>query len=234
MIASFLKLIKVNKNTMSATIKVAILENHQIFIDSYVMRLHEVRELEVVGIAYNGKELDGLLSDHHEINVLIMDIQVPTSSKDQNHIFILTYIQKILNLKPNMKILLISMLKVQTLVKALVEEGINGYIFKDDNLSIRNLHVVVKNIARGEKYFSETARSMLEDTSPNPYGLTQRQLEILSICAIYPDLSLDQLALKLDIASSTLRNTLSESYARLKVHNKTAALAQARLLGLIP
>lgn len=219
---------------MSTKIKVAILENQQTFIDSYMLYLNEVGEIKVVGIANNGAELDELLSDHHEVNVLVMDIQVPTSASDQNHIFMLTYIQKILGIKPNLKILMISMLKTQVLVKAFHQAGISGYIFKDDSYSIRKLHVVVKNMARGEKYFSENARSILEDPSPNPYGLTQRQLEILSMCAIYPDLSLDQLALKLDIAGSTLRNTLSESYARLKVHNKTAALVHARLLGLIP
>jgi DNA-binding NarL/FixJ family response regulator len=218
---------------MPTKIKVVILENHQIFIDGYLARLREAGDIEIVGIANNGEELNGLLLDHHEINVLIMDIQVPTSASDPSHLFMPTYLQNILDIKPNLKVLIISMLKVKVLVRSLVEAGLSGYILKDDGLAIRNLYVAVKNIVRGEKYFSENVKFMLDDTSPNPYGLTQRQLEILSVCATYPDLSLDQLAAKLGIASSTLRNTLSESYARLKVRNKAAALAQARLLGLI-
>jgi len=219
---------------MTSKIKVAILENHQIFIDSYVMRLHNVDGITVAGIANNGKELDKIIANRDGINVLIMDVQTPVSADDQSYIFIPTYIQQILDAKPSLKVLMISMLKARVLIKMFNEAGSSGYVFKDDSYSIRNLHIVVKNVARGKKYFSEEAWSMLEDTAPLPYGLTQRQLEILSMSAMYPDLQLDQLALKFGIASSTLRNTLSETYARLKVHNKTAAIEHARSLGLIP
>ncbi len=222
---------------MSPKIKIAILENQQFFIDTYVMSLHkeeeEEEEIQVVGIAKNSEELNGLLSKHHDINVLIMDVQVPISHGNQGHVFSLTYVQKILDIKPYLNILLISMLKSQVFVKSLGEAGVSGYIFKDDNHSLQNLSAIVKNIIRGKTYFSENAKLILENALPNPSGLTQRQLEILYACAVHPDLSLDQLALHLDIASSTLRNTLSAAYARLKVHNKTTAIERLISLGII-
>lgn len=218
---------------MASNIKVIILENHKIFIDSYVTSLHNVGEVQIIGVAQNGEELDGLLSIHHDINILIMDAQVPISSNNKDHVFSLTYVREILEIKPFLKILLISMLKSQVLVKALDEAGVSGYIFKDDSHSMGNLYAIVKNITRGKKYFSENARSILVNDLPSFSGLTQRQLEILYACALYPDLPLDQLALKLNIASSTLRNTLSESYARLMVRNKTTAIERLKSLGII-
>lgn len=214
-------------------IKVAILEDHQSIIDSYVMRLREAKEIQIVGIAYHGEELDNILAARRDVNVLIMDIQVPISLDDKNYIFMPTYIPKILESNPNLSILMISMLKEQVFIRALVEAGVSGYIFKDDGASIRKLHIVVKKIARGEKYFSEGIKATLEDTIPNRRLLTQRQLEILAVCAAHPDASSDQLAIKIGISGSTVRNALSESYQRLNVRNKTAALARAKSLGLI-
>lgn len=63
--------------------------------------------------------------------------------------------------------------------------------------------------------------------------LTPRQMQVLSLCAAFPDLSTAQLAEQLEIAPSTLRNLMSESYLRLSVRNRAAAIAKARQLGLI-
>jgi DNA-binding NarL/FixJ family response regulator len=44
---------------------------------------------------------------------------------------------------------------------------------------------------------------------------------------------MELIAKDLNIAGSTLRNLLSDSYKRLKVRNLTAAIIRARELGLI-
>jgi len=62
---------------------------------------------------------------------------------------------------------------------------------------------------------------------------TVRQLEVLSLCASYPDATSAELANRLGIANSTFRNLLSEAYLRLDVRNRTSAIAKARQLGLI-
>jgi DNA-binding CsgD family transcriptional regulator len=90
-------------------------------------------------------------------------------------------------------------------------------------------------VSKGELYLSENAKVKLQEAgSGNKLGITNRQLEILSLCAAYPDLSSDQLADRLGVASSSLRTTLSETYFRLNVHTKAAAISKARELGLIP
>jgi len=63
--------------------------------------------------------------------------------------------------------------------------------------------------------------------------LTARQLQALSLCAAYPDATTGELADMLGVAHSTLRNLLSEAYLRLDVRNRTAAIEQARKMGLI-
>lgn len=64
-------------------------------------------------------------------------------------------------------------------------------------------------------------------------NLTARQIEVLTLCVNYPDLSPQGLAEKLGVIPSTLRNILSTIYLRLGVTSRVAAIAEARKLGLI-
>jgi two-component system capsular synthesis response regulator RcsB len=217
---------------MSAFIKIAILEDHLSVVDGYMFRLRDANDMGVVGVTSNGEELTSLLKEHIDIDVLIMDVHAPVSPNDSNFFPILYLAPRILEEHPNIRILIISMVTEAPLIRALIDIGINGYILKDDSESIRKLPAVIRNINRGELYFSETVKDKLGNAG-NRFGITNRQLEILSLCAAYPDLSSDQLAERLGVASSSLRTTLSETYARLDVHNKAAAISRAKDLGLI-
>ena len=218
---------------MTPFIKVAILEDHQSVVDGYMFRLREAKDMAIVGVAANGEILSDLLQEHPDICVLLMDVQVPISSDDSNIIPILHLVPKILEKRPSIHILIISMFMSPPLVKELVDAGVCGYILKEDSESIRNLPAVIRRVMHGELYFSEVVKEKLDGELQNTLGITHRQLEILSLCAAYPDLSSDQLAERLGIVSSSLRTTLSETYARLKVHNKAAAISRAKDLGLI-
>ncbi len=181
----------------------------------------------------NGEELNALLATHLEIDILIMDINVPVSTQNKNFFPILQLVPKIIEEHPNTRVLIISMLSELNLIKELVDAGISGYVVKDDVESIRALSSILRKINRGELYFSESIKGKLQDFV-NQFGLTNRQLEILSVCAAYPDLTSEQVAEMIDIASSSLRTTLSAIYSRLNVRSKAAAIFKAKDLGLIP
>jgi DNA-binding NarL/FixJ family response regulator len=118
------------------------------------------------------------------------------------------------------------------LIDALVNTGISGYVFKDDQASIQKLNKIVDIIAKGGIYFSQGA---YRDTQDEPIGslLTPRQLEALSLCGSCPDGDTITLAGKLGITGSTLRNLLSGAYLRLGVRTRAAAIAKAQQLGLL-
>jgi two-component system nitrate/nitrite response regulator NarL len=219
---------------MRSPIKVAILEDHQSIIDGYQLRLDDASGIKVVGTASNGEELNSMLVQHPAIDVLIMDITVPSSPINENPIPILQYVPQILEGKPNLNILIISMHTQASLVKALADVGVSGYIFKHDSDSIRRLPAIIRSISSGQKYFTDNSHGEIHTENAAKQILTGRQLQVLAFCAANPDLSTDQVATELGIASSTIRNLLSESYERLNVHTKAAAIAKARMLGLIP
>ena len=220
---------------MAPEIRVAILDDHQSIVDGYIYRLNSTPAIKVVGSASFGEDLEPLLTNH-PADVLLLDIHVPTSSNNQNPFPVLHVIPKILEIFPNLSVLVISMLVQQTLIESLIDAGVSGYIFKDDSASIQQLSQIVTMVANGGIYFSQKAYLKLNRTAAKQKDntMTARQLEVLSLCAAYPDYSTSELAQHLGIAPSTLRNLLSGAYLRLGVRTRVAAVAKIQQLGLIP
>ena len=219
---------------MPNRIRVAILDDHQSIVDGYLYRLGQSAEINVVGSASFGEELEPLLAEH-PADVLLLDIHVPASRTNHNPFPILHMIPSLLQKYPNLNILAISILTQPTLINALIEAGVSGYIFKDDQASIQQLPKIVVMVANGGIYFSQDAYQKLrgDGTLRKEPTMTARQLEALSLCAAYPDSSTEELAGQLGVASSTLRNLLSNLYLRLDVRTRAAAIAKAQQMGLI-
>jgi two-component system nitrate/nitrite response regulator NarL len=217
-------------------VRVAILDDHQSIIDGYMHRLNQDSNIEVVATAFYGEELEPILAKQ-PVDVLLLDVHVPTSPQNSNPYPILYLLPKLLQIYPRLGILVISMDANRTLISTVMEAGASGYILKDDQASIRNLATVIRAVANSSIYLSEQAAESYRQVRRRMEGgadvITERQLEALSLCAAYPDQSTDLLAQKMKIANSTMRNLLSGAYVKLNVHNRTAAVARARQLGLI-
>jgi len=220
-------------STSAKKIRVAILDDHQSSLDSYTLRLTGKGNIEVVGTAGYGVELDPLLEEN-QVDVLVLDVGVPNSEEDRNPYPILHVLPRLRKSYPLMAVLIISMYDQPNLVKAALDAGASGYILKEDREAIVQLAEVVTLVKTGGIYLSQKLRSMLVDagTHRGPL-LSARQKEALSLAAAYPDISTQEMAERMNIASSTVRNLLSKAYKRLKVHSRSAAIEKARALGLI-
>jgi DNA-binding NarL/FixJ family response regulator len=215
-------------------VRVAILDDHQSIIDGYLYRLGQTPEIEIVGTATYGEELEPMLSKR-PVSVLLLDLSVRTSPQNPNPFPILHVLPRLLQKHPNLCVLVISMFSEPGLMRSLVEAGVSGYILKDDQPAFRELGNVVLSIANGGIYFSKRAHSLYlqsENLDTNDL-LTPRQMEVISLCAAYPDASTSDLAQMMTISNSTVRNLLSSVYLRLAVHSRTAAVEKARELGLV-
>lgn len=213
---------------------VAILDDHQSIIDGYTYRLEQRPEITIVSTALYGDELHPLLRKH-AVDVLLMDLSIQTSANDPSPYPVLRIIPQLLEEYPDLKVLVISMYAGSGLMRLVMESGVSGYISKDDHAAFKQLGNIVWSIADGDIYFSEEAYRLYRQYENIKTGelLTHRQLEVLSLCSIHPDLSTAELASMLAISNSTVRNLLSGAYLRLGVHSRIAALEKARELGLI-
>lgn len=217
---------------MSTKIRVAILDDHQSVIDGYLFRLNPFPDIEVVATARYGEDLEMLLKQQ-TVDVLLLDIQVQVSPENPNPYPVLQVIPRLLQFHPDMAVLVITMYGQSTLVRNVIEAGCSGYILKEDWVAIENLAAIIRSAASGGVYFSQKVHQAYRRHLPVEAKLTQRQLEALSLCAAYPDAKISDLAKKMCVANSTMRNLLSNAYLRLEVTNKTAAVLKARQLGLI-
>jgi two-component system nitrate/nitrite response regulator NarL len=215
-------------------VRVAILDDHQSIIDGYSYRLSSTPEIEVVATATYGEELEPLLV-RHPVDVLLLDLSVRTSPENSNPFPVLYIIPKLLQKYSRLSILVISMFAEPGLMRSLIEAGVSGYVLKDDQSAFRELGNIVLSVAHGGIFFSKKAHSLYMQTDAVNGGelLTPRQLEVLSLCAAYPDANTADLAEMMSISNSTVRNLLSNLYMRLGVHSRTAAVEKAREMGLV-
>lgn len=215
-------------------VRVAILDDHQSIIDGYIYRLSNTPGIEVVATGNFGEELETVLSKH-PADVLLLDLSVRTSPDNPNPFPILYLVPKLLQKYPNLNVLIISMFAEPGLMRSIMEAGASGYILKDDLSAFRELGNVVLSVAHGGIYFSKKAHSlyMQADATNGSDLLTPRQMEVISLCAAYPDASTSDLAQMMTVSNSTVRNLLSSLYLRLGVHSRTAAIEKAREMGLI-
>ncbi len=215
-------------------VRVAILDDHQSIIDGYLYRLSQTPQIEVVGTASYGNDLEPLLAAHL-VDVLFLDINVPTAPGNPNPYPILHVISRLSQIHPDLSILVISMLTERALITAVMEAGARGYLLKDDGEAVRNLGAIVLAVAGGEIYLSDQAQQQILTRQPKGKAvvLTPRQREMLSLCVAYPDWSLQDVAATLNVDYSTVRNTLAHAYLRLGVRSLSAAMAKARQLGLV-
>lgn len=215
---------------MKSKVQVAIMDDHQSIVDGYLYRLSQFPEIEVVVTLAYGDELEPALSEH-PADVLLLDVEVPASQTNSHPYPILHTIPKLLQLYPDLAILVISMHTGRGLIRAVVEAGASGYILKDDRQKLQELGKAVLSVAWGGVCFSDKALKAALDKKDEP--LSGRQLEAISLCASYPNSKTAELALKMKIANSTLRNLLSGAYLKLGVQTRAAAVDKARQMGII-
>ena len=218
---------------MNKKIRVTILDDHQNIIDGYVFRLSANPQIEVVATISFGELLEPTLAGH-PTDVLLLDVNVPTSVENPNPYPILYAIPKLLQAYAGLNILVVSMYAERGLIRAVMEAGASGYILKDDQTTARDLGSVVTSVAGGGIHFSQKAHQLyIKHLSKESNLLSPRQLEALSLCAAYPNNTTALLANIMAVSNSTVRNLLSTAYLKLDVNNRAAAIARAQQLGLI-
>lgn len=218
---------------MTKPIQVTILDDHQTILDGYHFRLAGSSRVEIAAILRFGGELEAAL-EKHSTDVLLLDINVPISEANPNPYPILHVIPSLLQKYPNLAILVISMHNDRSLVRAVMAAGASGYILKDDQAILVDLENVIASVAAGGIALSrEISNILFQPNASEDMPLSQRQLEVLSLSLAFPDDTTADLAKRMSVANSTVRNLLSGAYIRLGVRTRTAAIAKARKMGLV-
>lgn len=162
---------------VSKSIKIAIVDDHQIVIDGIVALLNGHKELEVVAMDTSAQNML-LRMANLKVDLLLTDIMMP----EMNGHELATIVRKTY---PDTKILALSMSGQGELVDAMINQAdINGYVLK--NISKQELLNAIQKIANGGIYFSEEVLNELAAFSQmrkeeEKVQLTVREKEIIQL-----------------------------------------------------
>ena len=222
-----------------APIRVGIADDHPIF--RYGMRalLGAKADMEVVGEATTGEEAVAL-AETPALDVLLMDVNMPGCGG-------IEATARIHERRPQLAILVVTMLEDDS-VFAAMRAGARGYILKgaqpDDTLR------AIRAVALGEAIFSPGIAERLmayfaqlpavsaalspvhaeQPMAPVLPQLTERERDVLRLIA--QGLNNAAIAERLVLSTKTVRNYVSDIFAKLHVADRVQAALRAHSAGL--
>jgi DNA-binding NarL/FixJ family response regulator len=214
---------------VSDSIRVVIADDHPVFRDGLRGILASVEGVEVLEEAATGEEAVAAAATHQP-DVVVMDLHMP----DLNGI---EATRRILHESPHVGVVVLTMFEDDASVFAAMRAGARGYLLKgaDKEEIVR----AIQAIGSGEAIFGPAiARRVIEYFSaPQVAGppqafpeLTAREREILDHIA--QGLNNETIARKLYLSPKTVRNHVSNIFAKLQVADRAQAIVRARDAGL--
>ena len=208
-------------NQSNLPINLLITDDHQLITEGLSQILKAEKMIGEIYTAKNGKEaVDTVLKE--DIDCIIMDINMP----ELNGMEATKLIKKE---KPEIKIIVVSMLCDPSIVSKMLKAGADAFINKDTGKA--ELLKAIDKVMRNEKYISPEISNDLfthlsdrnVSTSANEKHLTKREIEIIGYIA--EGLTNNEIAAKLFLSNVTVETHRKNMLAKLQLKN-TAALVK--------
>jgi DNA-binding NarL/FixJ family response regulator len=192
--------------------KVLIVDDHKIINDGMKLLVSSHEGFEVIGQCYNGKEAIEFIQTK-EPNYIVMDINMPV----MDGIEATSTIKKI---KPQVKIIALTMLGDFANVSKMIEAGADGYILK--NTDSDEFFTAIRSIENGNMYLNPEINQVLLRgmKEQKDIHLTKREKEILKL--IVEGLSTKQIADKLFLGEETIKSHRKNLMSKLNQPNVAA------------
>ena len=214
-------------------IKIAIAEDNSFLAKVVIEKLSFFNDLKYKFRGINGIELIQKLDRDHNVDVILMDIQMPEMDGIET-----TEIVK--KKYPHIKIIMITIFDDDENIFNAIKAGANGYLLKE--VDAENLHKCILEVINGGapmtpsialKTLNLLRNPILaeNDDAINEIKLSSRETGILEHLSI--GLNYNEIADNLIISPSTVRKHIENIYKKLQVHNKVEAVLKAKKHNLI-
>lgn len=205
--------------------RILVVDDHNLFREGLVSLLSSYPDLTVVGQASTAK---GAVEKAVELSpdLVLLDVSLPDRSG-------IEAISEILSLRPETKIVMLTVYETDNLLLEAVRNGAAGYLLKD--IPITKLLVALRGLANGEAALSRkmTARIMKEYQRNKANGvggdrmntLTMRELEILDL--IITGATNQEIADRLVLSENTVKVHIHNILEKLHLRNRHEATRYA-------
>lgn len=206
-------------------IRVLIADDHPHFRDGMRALLLSAPDVEVVGEAGDGEKAISM-AERLQPDVVLMDLNMPGVGG-------IEATRRIIHTSPHIAVLVVSMYEDDDSVFAALKAGARGYLLKGA-LKAEILRSI-RAVTSGEAIFGPAIarRLMGYFATPRPEAfpeLTEREREVLDLIARHE--TNPEIARKLHLSEKTVRNHVSNIFAKLQVADRAGAIIRAREAGL--
>lgn len=195
--------------------RIIVVDDHAILLDGIKSLLDKTPGLVITNVFNTAeKALEFLKAD--DADLLITDFNLPGMDG-------LSLIHTVKRIRPELKILVLSMHNEGHLIKEILRSGVNGFVLKTD--SHKELVLAIQEVLNGKVYLSSDVNKLLIQNLQNPDEgklLTAREREIVKLIA--EEYSNKQIAEALFISERTVETH------RKNIFRKTGT---SSLVGLI-
>ncbi len=217
--------------------KILLVDDHVLFREGVASLLDTQTDMTVLGEAVSVQEA---IAKARELkpDTILMDITLPDGSG-------LEATRQILAEQPKVNIVFLTVHEDNERLFEAIKNGGKGYLLK--NTRTASLLEMLRGLDRGEtaisrrmasRIITEFARmstqldTVIPDTSEEDIVLTNREIDVLKL--VTNDASNKEIAARLVVAESTVKNHMSNILNKLHLKNRREAAAYARRHGLIP
>ncbi len=210
-------------------IRVLLADDHTLVRSGFRALIQQLKGIEVVAEAADGREALRLVGKHRP-DVVLMDIAMP----ELNGLDATARMRKQF---PKVPVLLLSMHNSDEYVSTALAAGAAGYMVKD--AGALELDIGIRAVARGESFLSPAVakhvvsqrRPPSSDRSAGLRRLTLRHREILQLIA--ESNSTKEIARKLEVSVKTVETHRVKLMCRLDIHDVAGLVRYAIRMGLV-
>ena len=209
-------------------IKVAIVDDNTFLQKAIQDKLDFFEDIEIKFKAINGEELISKLEKNHNLDLVLMDIEMPKMNGIEA-----TEIVK--NKFPQIKIIMLTVFDNDENIFKSIKAGADGYFLKEVNPQ-ELYNGIQETLSGGAAMTPSIALKTLkllreplvfdDSITKEEISLTAREIEVLE--QLSKGLKYNAIAENLYLSPGTIRKHVENIYTKLQVHNKLEAIQKAK------
>lgn len=209
-------------------IRLAIVDDNRFLQNTIQEKLSFFEDIKIKFISSNGEELLSQLIDEHNLDVILLDIEMPKMDG-------IEAARRVKAKYPQIKIIMLTVFDNDENIFNSIKAGADGYLLKE--VSPKDLHVAISETLTGGAGMTpsiamKTLRllrnplSISERKNQLDVSLTLREIEVLE--QLSKGLKYANIAENLILSVGTIKKHIENIYTKLQVHNKLEAIQIAK------
>ncbi len=209
-------------------LKVAIVDDNSFLIHAIKEKLSFFEDVSIKHTSLNGSELLTRLEENHNLDIILMDIEMPVLDGIET-----TQIVK--QKYPQIKIIMLTAFDNDENIFNAIKAGADGYLLKE--ITPQDLYDGLQETMNGGAAMNPSIALKTLKLLRNPFtienqkdkeeiSLSKREVEVLE--QLSKALSYTAIAKNLFLSPSTVRKHIENIYKKLQVHSKIEAVQKAK------